>query len=312
MSNPFRTATDVLGIDIGLLHYRDRAVLRILDRAEVATPRQLAILAYGHRRVAQRRLLRLWHAGLLERAIVPHAQRGGAEIAYRLSDRARRRLGDTATRSRGVNRLGHALDVVETICALVTANGDPRTCSPVRLWLDEPNAAAILGTPPFPDAVVVLERTNRTGVVCLEIDEATQRRAVIEAKLNGYRTLLEANPTWVVLFVVPSPRRARWLRVVSGDVDRRLASRSWVTTLGSLGTRKLTAEVESLAASGPMALERLLADPVRAFAEAPVATEAWLKLLGEGGLEAWDGSGGNPGARQLTKLAIGRGPTAGP
>ena len=87
MSTPFRIATDASGLDIGLLHYRDRAVLRILDRAEAATPRQLAILVYGHRRIAQRRLLRLWQAGLLERAIVSHAQRGGAELAYRLSDR---------------------------------------------------------------------------------------------------------------------------------------------------------------------------------------------------------------------------------
>jgi len=85
------------------------------DRAEAATPRQLATLVYGHRRIAQRRLLHLWQAGLLERAIVPHAQRGGAELAYRLSDRARRRLGDVATRSRGSNRLSHTLDIIETI-----------------------------------------------------------------------------------------------------------------------------------------------------------------------------------------------------
>src|SRR6266540_1624521 len=75
MNTPFRIATEASGFDIGLLHYRDRAVLRILDRAEAATPRQLAILVYGHRRIAQRRLLHLWQAGLLERAIVPHGQR---------------------------------------------------------------------------------------------------------------------------------------------------------------------------------------------------------------------------------------------
>jgi hypothetical protein len=73
------------------------------------------------------------------------------------------------TRSRGSNRLGHALDIVETICALAPANGDPRHNSPVQLWLDEPNAAAVLGTPPYPDSVVALEAEGGSGVICLEI-----------------------------------------------------------------------------------------------------------------------------------------------
>jgi hypothetical protein len=85
--------------------------------------------------------------------------------------------------------------------------------SPVRLWLDEPNAAAVLGTPPFPDGVIAIESHRRSGVICLEIDEATQRRAVIEAKLNGYRRLLDANPTWWLLFMVPSRTRA-WMAPV--------------------------------------------------------------------------------------------------
>jgi hypothetical protein len=37
----------------------------------------------------------------------------------------------------------------------------------------------------------------------LEIDEATQRRAVIEAKLNGYRRLFDSHPTWWLVFVGP-------------------------------------------------------------------------------------------------------------
>jgi hypothetical protein len=288
MNTPFRIAPDAAGLDIGLVGYRDRAVLRILDRAEAATPRQLAILVYGHRRVAQRRLLRLWRAGLLERAIVPHAQRGGAELAYRLSDRARRRLGDTATRARGANRLGHTLDVVETVCSLVTANGDPRLESPVRLWLDEPNAAAVLGTPPFPDGVVVLEIDGRSGVICLEIDEATQRRAVIEAKLGGYGRLFDAHPSWRLLFVVPSPNRARWLRTVATDVDEVVVSRAWVTSLPALRVRQLDTPVRALADDHTATVRGLAQlDEVRPTGAA-VGTEAWLRLLGEGGIEDVD------------------------
>lgn len=288
MSSPFRVAANSLGLDIRLLHHRDRAVLRILDRAEAATPRQLAILVYGHRRVAQRRLLRLWRVGLLERAIVPNAQRGGAELAYRLSDRARRRLGETATRSRGFNRLGHALDAVEALCALVTTNGDPRRFSPVRLWLDEPNAAAVLGTPPFPDGVVVLEIEGRNGVICLEIDEATQRRAVMEAKLNGYRRLFEAHPTWWLLFVVPSRNRARWLRTAAVGIDEVVAARAWVTSLDALRACHLDAETVALTSGAAGTLRGLISRTAPPSGPPPVASDAWLRLLGEGGIEILD------------------------
>lgn len=288
MNAPFRIATDVPRLDIGLLHYRDRAALRILDRAEAATARQLALLVYGHRRIAQRRLLRLWQAGLLERSVIAATQRGGAELAYRLSDRARRRLGDTATRTRGSNRLGHTLDIVETICALASTNGDPRHESPVQLWLDEPNAGAVLGTPPYPDSVVVLRAGDRSCVVCLEVDEATQRRAVIEAKLRGYRRLLEAYPTWWLLFVVPSKARASWLRMVAGRIDEAVVARAWVTSLVALRRRRLEAPIVALA-SGESSTLRDLAQTRAGRAMAPVGSEPWVRLLGEGGVEDLDG-----------------------
>ena len=199
MASVFRTAIQLETRDIRLLRYRDRAALRILDRAEAATPRQLAILVYGNLRTAQERLASLYEGGLLERTTVAPPKRGGAELAYRLSRRARYRLGDHSPRARGSNRLGHTLDIVETVCALVTANGDPRHRSPILAWLAEPTAATALGTPPYPDSVVVLEDAEHMGVLCLEIDEATQRRAVIEAKLNGYRRLFDAHPTWWLL-----------------------------------------------------------------------------------------------------------------
>ena len=286
MASVFRTATPADKRDIRLLRHRDRAVLRILDRAEAATPRQLAILVYGNLRVAQERLASLYESGLLERTTLPPPHRGGAELAYRLSRRTRYRLGDHSPRARGSNRLGHTLDIVETVCALATANCDPRHSSPVLAWLAEPTAARALGTPPFPDSVVVLQDGDRSGVLCLEIDEATQRRAVIEAKLNGYRRLLEAHPTWWLLFVVPSRNRARWLRTVAAGVDQTVAARSWVTSLVALRARHLEALAVSLArAAQAMPLRALMNQSVGRVAGPSVASEDWLLLLGEGGIE---------------------------
>lgn len=289
MNHVFRTPSNTPGIDLRLLLPRDRAVLRILDRAEAATARQLAILAYGHRRVAQRRLAALWRTGLLERTVLPPAPRGGAEYAYRLSTDARRRLGDRSPRPRGSNRLGHTLDIVDTVCSLVSGNGDPRASSPVALWLTEATAYSQFGGPPYPDSVVVLVDGELRGVLCLEIDEATQRRSAIEAKLNGYRRLVDRAQRWRVLFVVPSPTRARWLRLVAASVAEGVATRTWVTTLQALRASGLDAGVVCIGRSDTRSTVRGLltpgASPGSFF---PVGSQAWLRLLGEGGVEDVD------------------------
>ncbi len=285
MASVFRTATPADKRDIRLLHYRDRAVLRILDRAEAATTRQLAILVYGNLRVAQERLASLYESGLLERTTLAPPHRGGAELAYRLSRRARYRLGDHSPRARGSNRLGHTLDIVETVCALATANGDPRQNSPIQAWLAEPTAASALGTPPFPDSVVVLQDGDRSGVLCLEIDEATQRRAVIEAKLNGYRRLFDVKPAWWLLFVVPSRSRARWMRTVAARVDQWVGTRAWVTSLVALRTRHLECPVLPVTGEAQATPLRALMNGSRDRQGVPVGSEAWLRLLGEGGIE---------------------------
>ena len=55
----------------GKTHFRDRAALRLLTRADAATASQLARLIYRRERTAQERLLQLMRAGALERMIVP-------------------------------------------------------------------------------------------------------------------------------------------------------------------------------------------------------------------------------------------------
>jgi len=286
MATVFRSAADADTADIRLLRYLDRAVLRILDRAEAATPRQLAILAYGNLRTAQERLAMLWRAGLLERTTVPPPGRGGAELAYRLSRRAQRRLGDYSRRTRGSNRLGHTLDIVETVCTLVTAHGDPRTSSPVQAWLTEATARSYLGGPPYPDSVVVLAEGERSVVLCLEVDRATQRLAAITGKLAGYRGLLETYPDWQLVFVVPTPTRARWLRKMAVAADEQVAARACVTSLAALRARGMAAGAVGLGELAPHAtIDHLLVPAAPRCSRTPVASDAWLRLLGEGGVE---------------------------
>jgi len=290
MSLVFRTAIDSDALDIRLLHWRDRAVVRILDRAEAATPRQLAILAYRHRRIAQRRLAMLWQAGLLERTALPPRRLGGAELAYRLSRRAQRQLGDPARRVRGSNRLGHTLDIVETICALVTTSADPRRSSPVQAWLTEATARDYLGGPPYPDSVVALAEDERSVVLCIEIDRATQRLAAIAAKLAAYGRLLDQYPHWQLLFVVPTANRARWLRAMARAADSQVAARAWVTTLDAIRSRHVAAAVRGLDAEGRRAImDDLLVTAAPRSSRTPVGSEGWVRLLGEGGVEELDG-----------------------
>ncbi len=122
-------------VDPGMLPVRDRAALRILYRADVATTAQLTTLVYGRRQTAQERLAALYRAGYLERAVLPPSTRGGAPFAFRVSPRGRRRLHyDPLTRSRAGTQLRHSLNRVETVCALLAAQ-PPDATEPLAVRL---------------------------------------------------------------------------------------------------------------------------------------------------------------------------------
>ena len=119
-------------VDVGMLSVRDRACLRLLYRAGVATADQLDTLIFPSRRTALRRLRRLWQLGLLERApLAP--ERGGIPVAYRITRRGSKRLGYVDTRTGGVSRVRHTLDIVDAIRALVRS-----AAGSVQVWLTEP------------------------------------------------------------------------------------------------------------------------------------------------------------------------------
>lgn len=270
-------------LDLGLLDVRDRACLRLLNRVEVATPSQLATLIYPSRRTAFRHLRRLWQLGLVERApILPI--RGGIPIAYRLSRRGMHRLGYADRRLGGIGRLRHQLDVVASVCALVCAAPDL-----VQAWLPESIAADAGVEGVRPDSVVALQAAQGSGVLCLEIDEATEHAPQILAKLASYERVLPSRRGWHAMFVVPTHDRLAWLRRVGGPHARSTGGRVWVVVLSDLETSGIDAPIAPVGMAGERrSLRSLLEDPRPRRCPTPIGSDAWIELLGSGGGEDLD------------------------
>jgi hypothetical protein len=287
MSVVFRASSErplLSSLDIGLLSVRDRACLRLLYRAGVATADQLAALVFPSRRTALRRLRRLWQLGLLERApLAP--ERGGIPVAYRISRRGSKRLGYHDTRTGGVGRVRHALDIVDTVCALVRS-----APGAVQVWLTEPMVDTELRPNVRPDSVVVIQLGHLSAVLCLEIDEATEHSPTIRARLGAYERALAGRTGWHVLWVVPTEERLGWFRRI-GRWDQRsgLEDCSWGVVLDDLRMLGLRAPAQPIGWSGgAVPLESVIADPVGRACPTPVASPAWVRLLGSGGAEDTD------------------------
>jgi Replication-relaxation len=286
MSALFRPSTErtrLRRLDLGLLDVRDRACLRLLNRVEVATPSQLATLIYPSRRTSFRHLRRLWHLGLVERApILPI--RGGIPIAYRLSRLGMLRLGYADRRLGGIGRLRHQLDVVATVCALVGAEPNP-----VQAWLPESIAADAGVEAVRPDSIVALQADKGSGVLCLEIDEATEHAPQIRSKFAAYERVLPNRPAWHVMFVVPTDDRLTWLRRVGRPHGPALGGRIWAAVLADLDASGIDAPVAPVGTAGQRRpLRSLLDDPRPRRCPTPVSSDAWVRLLGSGGGEDLD------------------------
>jgi len=287
MSVVFRESSEralLSSLDVGLLSVRDRACLRLLYRAGVATADQLATLVYPSRRTALRRLRRLWQLGLLERApLAP--ERGGIPVAYRISRRGSRRLGYVDTRTGGVGHVRHTLDIVDAVCALVRS--DPEC---VQLWLTEPMTDGVTATEVRPDSIIVLQVDGRSAVLCLEIDEATEHSPTIRARLGAYERALSGRNGWHLIWVVPTEERLAWLRRVA-RWDRRpgLEGCSWGLVLDELRGVGLAAGSYPVGWSGhAMPLEAVGADPRTRRCPTPVGSPGWIRLIGSGGAEETD------------------------
>ena len=279
-----------LVIDPGLFRYRDRACLRILYRCDVATTAQLTTLVYRRRQTAQERLSALYHVGYLDRAVLPPLTRGGAPLAFRVSARARRRLGYLSlTRFRAGTQLRHSLNVVETVCALVRVT--PPSGPPlVQLWYPEYLAADLLPGA-YPDSVVVVQAPSGSAVLCLEIDEGTEHGPQLRDKLARYADALGGRSGWHVAFVAPSRQRVDFLARVAkrGGGQPGLAGRGWAHVLGELsGVGPGTTLAPLFQGGRRRALAELVTDPAPRRCPTPVGTDAWLHVLGYGGTEEID------------------------
>ncbi len=287
MSVVFRESTErplLSSLDVGLLSVRDRGCLRLLYRAGVATADQLATLVFPSRRTALRRLRRLWQLGLLERApLAP--ERGGIPVAYRISRRGSKRLGYHDTRTGGVGRVRHSLDIVDAVCALVRSAPEA-----VQVWLTEPMVDRELPPHVRPDSIVVLRLARGSAVLCLEIDEATEHAPTIRARLGAYERSLAGQTGWHVVWVVPTVERLGWLRRVGRWDDRPgLEGSSWSVVLDELRALGLRAPTHPIGWSGgAVALEAIVTDPRDRGCATPVATPSWVRLLGSGGAEDAD------------------------
>jgi hypothetical protein len=127
---------------------------------------------------------------------------------------------------------------------------------------------------------------ERSGVLCLETDEATEHAPQIEAKLAIYERVLADRTGWHIVFVVPTPSRLTWLRRVARP---DLTGRGWAVVLADLESDGLDAPVVPLGRSGqPRPLCELITDPRPRRSSTPVASYAWIELLGSGGGEDLD------------------------
>ncbi len=275
-----------LRCDPDALPPRDRACLRLLGRTDAATAAQLATLVYGRRRTAQDRLQRLWEAGLLERMPVPQHRPGTSPYAYRLSAATRLRLGIAGRRPAGPTILRHTLDGVAVVRALV-AHGRREPEPPVQAWLPERMLGGLdLGAGIAPDGLVVLQVADRSGVLCLEVDEGTQHAGVIRPRLEAYARALASRPGWALLVAAPTPTRAAWLgRLAARTRGPSARSTGWVVVLGELERDGLAATVAALGTSDRRTLAETLPDSSSRRTDAQVGTAGWIEMLGAGGGE---------------------------
>lgn len=189
-----------------------------------------------------------------------------------------------STRLGGIGRLRHQLDVVASVCALVRAGPDL-----VQGWLPESIAADAGVEGVRPDSVVALQAAHGSGLLCLEIDEATEHAQQILAKLAAYERVLPSRSGWHVLFVVPTQDRLAWLRRVGSSHARSTGGRAWVVVLADLEAAGIDAPVASIGnARERQPLGSLLADPRPRRCPTPIGSDAWVSLLGSGGGEDLD------------------------
>jgi hypothetical protein len=268
-------------VDVSLLSVTDRACLRLLEYARVATASQLADLIYPSLRTALRRTRKLYLSNLVTRESLP-PDRGGIPLAYRLSSAGRRRIHLNAYRSPGLITTRHSLDGVEFVASLVAY--DPGL---VQLWWPEwliPGYDWGVN----PDHLVVIDTGEASAFILVEVDESTERPPVIRERLDGYAKLFDDHRVgWHLLWVANSRERLARLRQIAGPTKHPLLSgRCWGVAIDDVVDQGADAELLAIGAKDPpRPLRGLATDPKARRSDYEVGSDAWIGLLANGGKE---------------------------
>ena len=268
-------------VDVSLLSVSDRACLRLLEYARVCTASQLATLVYPSLRTALRRTRKLALQNLVTRESLP-PDRGGIPLAYRLSSSGRRRIHLNAYRSPGLITTRHSLDGVEFVATLVRHD-----LGLVQLWWPE------WLIPGYdwgvkPDHLVVIDTGEASAVILVEVDESTERPPVIRDRLRAYAKLFEDHRVgWHLLWVANSRERLARLHQIAGpSKDAMLSGRCWGVAIDDVSDRGTDAEVLAIGAKDePRPLRGIATDPKARRSEYEVGSDAWIRLLANGGKE---------------------------
>ncbi len=270
---------------------RDRALLLWLVQGDVVTAELAALLAYGHRRIAQRRLARLREYGLLTGFWAANRQRPRGRYAYALTKLARAQLerlvwpggkpalGDGAIET--VSPVIHQLATHDLFATFLRAVDRTRAVG-VCGWVPERACLRLAGGFVRPDALAVLPVGDRSIVLVIERDLGTERGGTLPEKVRRYRSLFARSqpigPLHVGI-VVDSARRLLSVRRILARVDQPTGPiRVWLTTEPALA-----ADAHAAVWSSPEGTERRTVD-----LEAHWVGDPW-PLLGEGCLAEGDG-----------------------
>jgi len=227
---------------------RDRALLLWLVHGDVVTAELAALLAYGHRRIAQRRLARLVEYGLLTGFWAANRQRPRGRYAYALTRPVRAAL-ERSVWPEGQPRLYngapeavspviHGLATHDVLAAFLRL-GDPGRGFGLAAWVPErPLIRMTWHAGLRPDALAVVRAGDASVLLAVERDLGTERGPVLAGKLDAYRRVYdrraERAPLHVGL-VVDSPRRAASVRArLRGDGGEGSVVTAWVVTESAL------------------------------------------------------------------------------
>jgi hypothetical protein len=224
---------------------RDRALLLWLVQGDVVTAELAALLAYGHLRVAQRRLARLVEYGLLTGFWAANRQRPRGRYAYALTKVARAQLerlvwplGKPQLTQGGIETVSpviHQLATHDLFAAFLRA-ADPDREVGLAGWVPERALVRLTDSGYLrPDALAILRVREAMILMFIERDLGTERGSVLVDKLRRYRNSywrLKKPRAFHVCVVVGSQRRAFAVRrALRGSSDERAeAIRVWVTT----------------------------------------------------------------------------------